>query len=179
MRTKWIIHKLNSYTPSWATTTSLYSPFKTLQNPSSSYASAFVLNHVEISRLLSICAREGHPRLGSSIHASIIKTHEFFNPENQPIYRNAVVIWNSLLSAYSKCGDLGGALKVFDDIPVRDTVSWNTMISGVLRTGDVEEGFGYLKRMRELGACGLDQSTFTTVLSACDRPELSVIKKGV
>ncbi|KAK4850944.1 hypothetical protein QYF36_011226 [Acer negundo] len=160
MSSKWVFHKLSSHQHFCS---SLISPFKTKisQDPSK-----IVLNHVDISHLLTICAREGHLHLGSSLHASFIKNND-----------NVTVIWNSLLSLYLKCGRVADAVELFDEMPVRDTVSWNTMVSGFLRNGDFDKGFGLFKRFLELGFYQLDQASFTTVLSACDRPELGSFNK--
>lgn len=115
--------------------------------------------------------------LGSSLHASIIKHFQFFNLENRYITCNAIAIWNSLLSMYSRCGKLLDAVKLFDTMPMQDTVSWNTMISGFLRNGEFDVGFGYFKRMRELGYHRFDKATLTTILSALDGPEFCYLNK--
>lgn len=71
---------------------------------------------------------------------------------------------------YSKCGELRDAVKLFDHMPVRDTVSWNTMISGFLRNEDFDTAFKFFKQMNESRrvCCGFDKATLTTMLSACD-----------
>ncbi|XP_015570528.1 pentatricopeptide repeat-containing protein At3g05340 [Ricinus communis] len=178
MKTKWVIHKLSSQLPSWVS--SVFSPFKT-QNYHfpSSRSSTYILNYVDISLLLSFCGREAYFDLGSSIHASITKNREFFDSPNDHNFRNVLIIWNSLLYMYFKCGVFSDAVKVFDDMPTRDTVSWNTMVSGFLRNGDLDTGFWYFKQMRESGLYGLDQATLTTILSACDRPELSFANRMI
>ncbi|GMN43839.1 hypothetical protein TIFTF001_013039 [Ficus carica] len=78
---------------------------------------------------------------------------------------------------YSQCRDLSNAVKLFDEMPLRDTVSWNTVISGFLRNGQFGVGFGYFKQMRELGFCEFDKATLTTVLSALDGPEFGYLNK--
>ncbi|KAA8545112.1 hypothetical protein F0562_019896 [Nyssa sinensis] len=78
---------------------------------------------------------------------------------------------------YSKCGELSNAAKLFDHMPMKDTVSWNSMISGVLRNGDFEIGFGYFKRMYDSGIYRFDQVTITTILSACDEMDFLYINK--
>ncbi|KAJ8436830.1 hypothetical protein Cgig2_032058 [Carnegiea gigantea] len=60
------------------------------------------------------------------------------------------------------------AVKVFDDMPKRDTVSWNSIISSFLSNGDLEMGFKYFRQIVGLGIDQIDQATFTTVLSAGD-----------
>lgn len=69
---------------------------------------------------------------------------------------------------YWKCGELGNALKVFDDMTVRDTISWNSIISGFLANGEFELGFGYFKEMLGSVIYRFDQASLTAVLSACD-----------
>jgi len=117
--------------------------------------------------------------LGSSIHASIIKNFEFFGSENRANIQNALFVWNSLLSMYSKCGELSNAAKLFDRMPVKDTISWNTIISGILRNGEFDTGLGLFKRMRESGFYQFDKATLTTILSACDGPEFCYVSKMI
>ncbi|KAK9292076.1 hypothetical protein L1049_020031 [Liquidambar formosana] len=180
MKTRWFFQKLNPHFPNWAS--SLISPSKTpiFPNPSSDMmTSRFVLNHVDISLLLSVCGRKGYLHLGSSLHASIIKNFEFFDLGSRENLRNVIVVWNSLLSMYSKCGALWDAGKLFDHMPVKDTVSWNSLISGFLRSGDFEMGFGLFKQMRELGIYQFDQATLTTILSACDELDFCPVNKMI
>ncbi|XVF57443.1 hypothetical protein PTKIN_Ptkin06aG0205800 [Pterospermum kingtungense] len=78
---------------------------------------------------------------------------------------------------YSKCGTLTDLTKVFDEMPMRDTVSWNTVVSGFLRNGEFDKGFRYFKQMRKSGFCWFDQATLTTILSACDGVEFCYVNK--
>ncbi|KAI3987741.1 hypothetical protein MKX01_028475 [Papaver californicum] len=52
-----------------------------------------------------------------------------------------IFVPNSLIDTYSKCGKLGivSAKKLFDSMPDRDTVSWNSMITGLVKMGQVED----------------------------------------
>ena len=150
MKPKWLFQKLNSYLPSCSSP--LSSPLKTLilQNPSSE-TSNFALNQVDTSFLLSLCGREGNLRLGSSLHASIIKSFGFLDGNDPNNLRNVIVVWNSLLSMYSRCGELREATKVLDHMLVKDTISWNSRISGLLNNGDFEMGFRVFKQLYESG----------------------------
>lgn len=76
---------------------------------------------------------------------------------------------------YSKCGELSDAAKVFDRMPTRDTVSWNTMISGLLSSGYFEMGFQCFREMYHSGFYRLDQATLTTLVSACFSPDLCYV----
>ncbi|XP_075672349.1 pentatricopeptide repeat-containing protein At3g05340 isoform X1 [Castanea sativa] len=178
MKSRWIFHNLSSQLPSWVS--NLLSPFKaqTHQNPLSE-PSKFVLNHADLSLLLSICGKECLLHLGSSIHASIVKKSELLDLENRLSTRSALVVWNSLLFMYSKCGELSSAVKLFDHMPVKDTVSWNTVMSGFLRNGEFDMGFGLFKRMRDSGLYQFDKATLTTILSACEGPEFCYVSKMI
>ncbi|OMO62533.1 hypothetical protein CCACVL1_22767 [Corchorus capsularis] len=80
---------------------------------------------------------------------------------------------------YSKRGSLADLTKLFDEMPMRDTISWNTMITGFTRDGDFDKGFGYFKEMRKLGVCSFDKATLTTILSVCDGVEFSHVIKMI
>ncbi|XP_062192454.1 pentatricopeptide repeat-containing protein At1g71490-like [Phragmites australis] len=46
-----------------------------------------------------------------------------------------VCVWNAMVAMYVKCRELEDAHRVFDGMPVRDVVSWNTMVSGYASMG--------------------------------------------
>lgn len=54
-----------------------------------------------------------------------------------------IFIPNSLIDSYSKCGSYNGnhfARKVFDEMAHKDVVSWNSLIGGLVRCGDMDQG---------------------------------------
>ncbi|KAL8112804.1 hypothetical protein AgCh_020196 [Apium graveolens] len=74
----------------------------------------------------------------------------------------------SLVSFYAKCGELSVAKKVFDGMPEKNVVAWNSMISGYEQFGYASEAVGLFCRMRDLGV-EFDSATFVSVLSACSQ----------
>ncbi|XP_057439395.1 pentatricopeptide repeat-containing protein At3g05340 [Lotus japonicus] len=168
--------KFNTHLPSWVDSLKSKAPISQYPFPATSES---VLNHAHLSSLLSVCGRDGNLHLGSSIHARIIKQPPFFSFDSSR--RNALFVWNSLLSMYSKCGELQDAIKLFDRMPVRDTVSWNSMISGFLRNRDFDAGFRFFKQMSESRTVysRFDKATLTTMLSACDGPEFSSVSRMI
>lgn len=84
-----------------------------------------------------------------------------------------VLVGNALIDMYAKCGSIETACKVFDEMPVRDLVSWNTVIAGQGINGRGEEAIKYFFRMQEDEA-GLrpDSITFISLLSACSHAGL-------
>ncbi|KAL9233945.1 hypothetical protein vseg_008877 [Gypsophila vaccaria] len=74
----------------------------------------------------------------SSNHCSLIKSGILAN----------VQIANKIIMRYAKCGRLGFARQVFDEMPHRDTVSWNTMITGYVNCGGYDTAWGLFNWMR-------------------------------
>ncbi|KAL7165910.1 hypothetical protein ACSBR2_036725 [Camellia fascicularis] len=93
---------------------------------------------------------------------------------------------NNILSGYSKCRELGFALKLFDEIPDRDTVSWNSMIAGYVNYGNLGSAWEFVRRMRRCGFM-VDGHTFGSILKgiACEgsidlglQAHLLIVKTG-
>ncbi|XP_065860881.1 putative pentatricopeptide repeat-containing protein At3g25970 [Euphorbia lathyris] len=72
---------------------------------------------------------------------------------------------NNILNQYAKCGCSGltNARKLFDEMSHRDTVTWNTMISGYVNSGNVEIALEYYKSMKTYGF-EADAYTFGSIL---------------
>ncbi|XP_078158159.1 pentatricopeptide repeat-containing protein At1g33350-like [Carex rostrata] len=59
--------------------------------------------------------------------------------------------YNIALGGLADSGRFQDAQKVFDEMPERDTVTWNTIISMRVSNGCIDEAFRHLYRMRVLG----------------------------
>lgn len=70
---------------------------------------------------------------------------------------------NNILSKYTKCRELGAALKLFDEMPERDIVTWNSMIGGYVYCGNLESAWELLNGMRRFGFM-VDGHTFGSIL---------------
>ncbi|GJN17634.1 hypothetical protein PR202_gb04717 [Eleusine coracana subsp. coracana] len=73
---------------------------------------------------------------------------------------------NSLLHSYCSCSSLHMAEKLFDELIVRDVVSWNTMISSFARSSVPERAFKIFLNMQRHGVFP-SETTFSSVLYAC------------
>lgn len=73
---------------------------------------------------------------------------------------------NSLVAMYAKLGLIGLAERVFEELLVRDLVSWNSMIRGFVSVG---EGWNALLCFREMQEVGLrpDRFSIISILGAC------------
>ncbi|MQL83038.1 hypothetical protein Taro_015531 [Colocasia esculenta] len=83
-----------------------------------------------------------------------------------PIWAAAVASSNRAIISLSRAGDLVGACDLFDRMPHRDVVSWNSMMSAYTLHGRHEEVLWTFFHMRRHGLKP-SQTTLSTVLSSC------------
>ncbi|URD79404.1 PPR repeat [Musa troglodytarum] len=74
-----------------------------------------------------------------------------------------IFVQNALIAMYAKCGALGFARKLFDEMPERDVVSWNTMVSGYASRGIWEKAFQLFEQMRAVGS-EVNSVTWNTIV---------------
>ncbi|XP_020582502.1 pentatricopeptide repeat-containing protein At2g20540-like [Phalaenopsis equestris] len=115
-------------------------------------------NNVTMAIILSSCGQLGALGLGSQLHAF---SHKFCFLMN--VYVN-----NSLVNMYAKCGSLQEAHNVFVEMPEKDIVSFNAMITGLANHG---LGKKALELFGEVIQTGLqpDSVTFMGILTACSQ----------
>ncbi|KAE9597911.1 hypothetical protein Lal_00029605 [Lupinus albus] len=107
--------------------------------------------------VLKACGAEKAYRKGRVIHGYAVKCGVEWD----------LFVGNSLVAFYAKCQDLEMSRKVFDGIPKRDIVSWNSMISGYTTNGYVDDAillFYDMLRDEYIGAP--DDATLVSVLPA-------------
>ncbi|KAJ7977041.1 Pentatricopeptide repeat-containing protein [Quillaja saponaria] len=77
-----------------------------------------------------------------------------------------IFVLNALITYYSRCDELGLARTIFDRMPGRDIVSWNSMIAGYSQSGFYVE---CKELYRKMGLAGLRPNgvTVVSVLQAC------------
>ncbi|KAL8232663.1 hypothetical protein R6Q57_002441 [Mikania cordata] len=73
---------------------------------------------------------------------------------------------NSIISFYCKLQDFKSACKLFDEMPQRDCISWNTMINHLSRNGYLVESLMMFKEMYECGFVAKPE-LIAGVLSSC------------
>ncbi|XP_076882134.1 putative pentatricopeptide repeat-containing protein At1g64310 [Bidens hawaiensis] len=76
------------------------------------------------------------------------------------------MVSSALIDMYAKCGFLDFALKVFDQMPKRNMVSYNSVIASLGLYGLACEAFNVFREVVERGLKP-DESTFCGLLSAC------------
>ncbi|KAK4834201.1 hypothetical protein QYF36_018715 [Acer negundo] len=116
----------------------------------------FLPNNFTFPFVLKACTRQLDFQLGVRLHTIIVKAG----------FDSDVFVKTSLLCLYAKCGFLDDALKVFDDIPEKNVVSWTAIITGYINEGKFREAVDTFRKLLEMGVRP-DSFSLVRVLSAC------------
>ncbi|XP_011082278.1 pentatricopeptide repeat-containing protein At3g14330 [Sesamum indicum] len=111
---------------------------------------------VSLTIILAVSARLTALYIGKEVHGQIVKSAEC--PD--------VLVLNSLLDMYAKCGLMDCCRKVFDGMPFKDLTSWNTLINGYAINGWMSEAMTAFEQMSEAGFRA-DEVTLISLLSGC------------
>ncbi|KAK9054789.1 hypothetical protein SSX86_025868 [Deinandra increscens subsp. villosa] len=117
--------------------------------------------------LISICTNRCNLVCGSLLHCLMIKYD--FN-------RCDMMVCNVMIDMYGKCGSLQSAVKVFDEMPKRNVISWTALVSALGLHGRGKEA---VQRFRQMEMDGIepDKVAFMAVLSACRH--VGLVKEGM
>ncbi|XVF08706.1 hypothetical protein REPUB_Repub07fG0026600 [Reevesia pubescens] len=74
----------------------------------------------------------------------------------------------ALIDMYSKCGSIEDAQWVFDDMPEKTTVGWNSIIAGYALHGYSEDALNMFYEMHDSGV-KMDHFTFSMIIRICSR----------
>ncbi|XP_077209839.1 pentatricopeptide repeat (PPR-like) superfamily protein [Tasmannia lanceolata] len=105
--------------------------------------------------LIRACSSIGDEKLCRIVHGNVIMMG----------FHSHLHVANELVVLYGKLGRMECALQVFDRMPQRNVVSWNTMISGFSLNYDCVGAFNMFRRM-ELDGLVPNLVTWTSLLSA-------------
>ncbi|PQQ10365.1 putative pentatricopeptide repeat-containing protein [Prunus yedoensis var. nudiflora] len=114
-------------------------------------------NYVTYASVLTALSGLAALDLGRQVHNHVLRCE-------LPPY---VVLQNSLIDMYSKCGNLTYSRRIFDSMPERTVISWNAMLVGYSKHGMGKEVVKVFKLMKEENKVRPDSVTFLAVLSGC------------
>eukprot|EP00250_Pteridium_aquilinum_P029832 c40197_g1_i1 orf=73-1608(+) len=106
--------------------------------------------------LSSLVAHPAHRFHGTHIHACTQACS----------FRAHVIVGTSIFNMYGRCGSLHDAWDVFHDMPAKDIVSWNAMLSLHANLGLCQEIINILARLLD-GGIVPNNVTCVNVLGAC------------
>ncbi|KAJ0040235.1 hypothetical protein Pint_28060 [Pistacia integerrima] len=115
---------------------------------------------VSLISVISACSKLEVILLGKSVHAFSLRNGLHSN----------IDVSNALLMFYSDCDQLSYSFKLFHRMPLRNAVSWNTLISGCIHSGKTEEATILLEQMQKEGA-ELDMVTLISIIPCFSESE--------
>ena len=81
-------------------------------------------------------------------------------------FESYAFVGNSLITMLAKCGNIEDAYHLLHSMPKRDSISWNSIITGYAKHGYGKEVLQLFKQMLQIGI-DPDHITFISVLYAC------------
>jgi len=111
-----------------------------------------------VSSLLSSVSILLPVEVGNQIHSLVPKLG----------FESDEVIANSLVDMYAKFGFIDDALNIFNEMKIKDLVSWNTMLMGLTNNGRASSTMDLFRELLTREDMLPDRITLTAVLQACN-----------
>jgi pentatricopeptide repeat protein len=118
-------------------------------------------NSVTIASVLPGCAQQAALQEGKGIHGCIIRSG----------FESDLAVGSALVAMYAKCGSIEDAHQVFNNVPLRNVVLYNAMITGYATYGYGKNALALFYQMQQ-AEIKPDRITLTGVLSACSHAGL-------
>ncbi|XP_057815493.1 pentatricopeptide repeat-containing protein At2g13600-like [Cryptomeria japonica] len=94
-------------------------------------------DHFTFSTVIPICANLASLKHGLQVHGRIVRCG----------FQSNVIVMNTLIDMYAKCGSINQACELFDKMYQRDAISWNSMITGYVQNGVLDEAVQLFEEM--------------------------------
>jgi len=117
-------------------------------------------NQFTFSSVIRACARLGIREKGKQIQAHVIITG----------FEHDIYVGSALVDMYVKNWNIDDARQVFDKMPMRDVIAFNTMISGYAQQGNSEDALQLFDQLKWV-SISPDRITYASVLNALFTPE--------
>ncbi|XP_073313594.1 pentatricopeptide repeat-containing protein At3g16610-like [Primulina huaijiensis] len=104
---------------------------------------------VMLATVIRGCAKLNDLNVGEQIHCYTFKSG----------YVSDMIVCNTLLPLYAKCGSMNYTVKFFEEMQVKDSVSYSAIISGCVQNGNAEEALQVFHKMQLSGMGNVDMVT--------------------
>ncbi|KAK0602338.1 hypothetical protein LWI29_032455 [Acer saccharum] len=122
-------------------------------------------NEITLVHVLVACARSRDLGTGKLVHSRVRQLgYDPFVSSGNP----NLVLATAIFDMYAKCGNLNTARDLFDKMPKRNLVAWNSMIACYSQYGQAEEAVGVFSDLL-VSRFDPDKATFLSVISACGK----------
>eukprot|EP00250_Pteridium_aquilinum_P021030 c25013_g23_i2 orf=922-3630(-) len=125
-----------------------------------------IADDVTLVTVVKACTRAASLEEGKKIHGFIVKCGMTPN----------TFVFNALVDMYAKCGSLMDAMHVFEQISEKSAVSWNSVISGCVQSGNHMTALSLFQRMKSEGL-EPDEVTLVCILKSCG--SLQNLEEGI
>ncbi|WCJ24392.1 Tetratricopeptide repeat (TPR)-like superfamily protein [Euphorbia peplus] len=115
---------------------------------------------ITFAAVLSVCASHAMFEFGKQLHGLVISCGFQLNP----------LVANTLVTMYSKFGQLSDACKLFNTMPETSVVTWNGMIAGYVQNGFMDEARYLFSKMISSGVRP-NSITFVSLLPSVSESE--------
>lgn len=116
-------------------------------------------NKVTFLSILRVCSSSTMLKQGKAVHALVRDLG----------LESEVSVATALVTMYAKCGSLVDAREVFNEMPVRNVVTWGAIIQGYSLQGKYDEAFELYQLMLRNGI-EANAVVYTSVLNSCTNP---------
>ena len=108
---------------------------------------------------LKLCGQKKDLQKARDLHGRLVR--------NEMLTKD-IYLSNAVISMYAKCGSISEARKVFDELPIRNVVTWNSLIAGCACDDNDAFALNIFKKMQQ-DDVKPDVFTFSTLLNICSR----------
>lgn len=123
-----------------------------------------------LSALLNACADARNLRLGRLVHDRAARAGLQAHP----------AVANGLLRLYSRCGLLGAARRLFDEMPERNVATWTTAIAMYLHAGFPHDALQLFRTMTAAAAnTGVRPNAFTYTITLKSCASIGDLELGI
>lgn len=118
-------------------------------------------------KIVTACSDLGILQQVCCLHSHVIRSG----------FDNNSFVRASLIECYAKCGSLGDAINIFEEIKDRDVVIWSSMLAAYGIHGQARESINLFSQMIRSSANMPNNVTFLSILAACSHAGL--VKEGI
>lgn len=121
-----------------------------------------------VSTILTTCCGLTGLDLGRSVHGVAVRCCIDCN----------IFVGSSLIDMYGKCGSIVDAEQVFDELPLKNSITWNAILGGYAQQGQAKLALDTLGVMTTTTTIKPNYVTILNVMTACSRT-IGFVENGV